>query len=1071
MTVAAAVMLATGLVSAGQYDAYGYKAAITFSGYNKSETLTNFPALVVLSNNCFSGFAYSQLQSGSNDLAFTADAVGTMNLNYEIDTWNTNGASYVWVQVPALASSTTITAWWSATGVTAQACTTNGATWTNGYVGVWHLNSTADSSANINNGANVNATATTAGYIAGGYNFNGSSAYIQLPLSSSLALTGSAITIEAWIRQTGNSTGTANGIVGRGNALSDNTYDFGFEIRNDNKDVRWFTRRLTTTDLTSPNAIPANVWVYMTATYDGATKNILANGLPNGSTSATGTLGTSPDAMRIGYSSITSDGNNYFNGQLDEVRLSKVSRSANWVWACYLNMASNRVFNTYGAAGQVNASQPQITDGVSQNVLNTSADVVGTLVANGSEAATVHLYWSTTDGTTNASLWTTGGGSVSNLGASFADGATFTNTLTGLASNTIYYWNYSASNSSGTVWGGPAAGLSSLSFKTMGPPGVNNDGGAGSIGPYSATLRGTLTNGVSASATVYCGTDPNNWTYTNALGTITEAQGVFSANQTGLARNSAYYYSVLVSNQYGTAQSPATNFTTLPYVWITANTTCFENQTNQWAGAPVVVDGAGVVLTLSNSATYGTLPVYAFGNLIVTNGASVVCLSQGSMSPYTITNRGVAIQSAGDVIVAGGSSINADGTGFPAGAGPGGSSPYGLAYCSGTYGGRCPTNPAATYGSATNPVCLGSGGQGANGGGAVKLIVTGNLIVNGRLSANGLDNGYGGGAGGSIWMTGGCTLGGTGEGQVSGGNTGGYLQYASGGGGGRLSIDDTVTDHFHGNIRGANGNQINCYGGAGSVYFGALARQDFIVFSNQTIVIGNDIANVFGNLTVYGTLVPAGSYAGQGSGVVIRATSVTIAASGSINADSWGLYPGPAWLSGAGGTHAGLGESSNANVSCSNTIYGSATAPTSMGSGGGGNYGAVGGGAFELIVSGNLNVLGSISANGPQGGYTGGAGGGIWIDAGTLSGNGSIRANGAASNQGTYRGGGGRIAVYYHSASTFTGLPAPGLYTNLETISSTVTVKGGYNIGANGPEDGSLYIVHVVPQGTMVLFR
>ena len=68
-------------------------------------------------------------------------------------------------------------------------------------------------------------------------------------------------------------------------------------------------------------------------------------------------------------------------------------------------------------------------------------------------------------------------------------------------------------------------------------------------------------------------------------------------------------------------------------------------------------------------------------------------------------------------------------------------------------------------------------------------------------------------------------------------------------------------------------------------------------------------------------------------------------------------------------------------------------------------------------------------------------------------------------------GGGGRIAVYYHSASTFAGLPAPGLYTNQESISSTVTVKGGYNIGSNGPEDGSIYIAHVVPMGTAILFR
>jgi len=67
LSLAAGVMTTA---SAGLYDSWGYEAQIQFTGYSKSETLTNFPALVVLSNNCFSGFAYSQFQSGSNDLAF-----------------------------------------------------------------------------------------------------------------------------------------------------------------------------------------------------------------------------------------------------------------------------------------------------------------------------------------------------------------------------------------------------------------------------------------------------------------------------------------------------------------------------------------------------------------------------------------------------------------------------------------------------------------------------------------------------------------------------------------------------------------------------------------------------------------------------------------------------------------------------------------------------------------------------------------------------------------------------------------------------------------------------------------
>ena len=128
---------------------------------------------------------------------------------------------------------------------------------------------------------------------------------------------------------------------------------------------------------------------------------------------------------------------------------------------------------------------------------------------------------------------------------------------------------------------------------------------------------------------------------------------------------------------------------------------------------------------------------------------------------------------------------------------------------------------------------------------------------------------------------------------------------------------------------------------------------------------------------------------------------------------------------------------------------------------------------MKLVVSGTLTVSGTISANGQSNYYIlppGGAGGSIWIDCGVLAGTNMITAN-AGINTSVYGSGGGRIAIYYHTRpSTFSGLPVPGLYTNQESVSSKITVKGGYNIGSDGPEDGSIYIIHVVPQGTAILF-
>ena len=113
---------------------WSQKAPITASGYNRTETLTNFPMLVVLGPS-IQGFSYSQFQSGSNaDLVFS-DGVQSNELNYEIETWNTNGLSYVWVQVPLLTNNATIWAFWGRSGLSTPAYTTNGAAWDGNYLG------------------------------------------------------------------------------------------------------------------------------------------------------------------------------------------------------------------------------------------------------------------------------------------------------------------------------------------------------------------------------------------------------------------------------------------------------------------------------------------------------------------------------------------------------------------------------------------------------------------------------------------------------------------------------------------------------------------------------------------------------------------------------------------------------------------------------------------------------------------------------------------------------------------------------------------------------------------------
>ncbi|MEM7396342.1 MAG: DUF2341 domain-containing protein, partial [Verrucomicrobiota bacterium] len=112
---------------------------VRFCGYEREERLLDFPALVELGPSV-NHFSYAEfLHPGGFDLR-VCDETGTRELNYEIALWDTNGTSLVWVQVPELTNGTVIRLHWGDPSTAAQPTyTTNGATWSNGYVGVWHL--------------------------------------------------------------------------------------------------------------------------------------------------------------------------------------------------------------------------------------------------------------------------------------------------------------------------------------------------------------------------------------------------------------------------------------------------------------------------------------------------------------------------------------------------------------------------------------------------------------------------------------------------------------------------------------------------------------------------------------------------------------------------------------------------------------------------------------------------------------------------------------------------------------------------------------------------------------------
>jgi hypothetical protein len=124
------------------------------------------------------------------------------------------------------------------------------------------------------------------------------------------------------------------------------------------------------------------------------------------------------------------------------------------------------------------------------------------------------------------------------------------------------------------------------------------------------------------------------------------------------------------------------------------------------------------------------------------------------------------------------------------------------------------------------------------------------------------------------------------------------------------------------------------------------------------------------------------------------------------------------------------------------TTYGSANAPTDWGSAGGAADGlarAFGGGAIRLSVVGGLTVDGTISANGGavvSGDLGNPSGGSVWLNTASLSGFGTITADGGPGGRYGGGGGGGRVAIYTPS----------------QKFAGTITAAGGWgwNYGTTG---------------------
>jgi len=343
-----AVLGVGSLMANEDYRSWAKHMEITFPGFAPpgSSTLTNFPVLVVLSNTTAgAGFNYTDFLSPPyGDLRFTASDLETP-LDYEIELWDTDGISHVWVRVPEFNVNTTIHAFWGKGGVAALPCTTNGAVWESNYAAVYHLSDAAsgahDSTANALNAKNTYSVSNTASAAGRGGLFDGSTSYINM--GNNAAIEPTHLTLSAWVQVTGpgsNNDTSGSWLISKGRVGVAPNVSYALAHLPGNGKLKLFLNggaNVIESTTTHPANSPA---FHVAATYDGSHMRLYVNGQLNVYTARSPVIGYgyADRDLHIGGWNLSAQYPRRFKGLIDEVRISKIARSADWIQAEYLKL-------------------------------------------------------------------------------------------------------------------------------------------------------------------------------------------------------------------------------------------------------------------------------------------------------------------------------------------------------------------------------------------------------------------------------------------------------------------------------------------------------------------------------------------------------------------------------------------------------------------------------------------------------------------------------------------------------------------------------------------------------------
>lgn len=342
--------------SAWDADGWSRRRQLTVNATTIGSNLSNLPVLVRLDS---TRIDYSETQGSGADLRFY-DESGNL-LSHEIESWNSGGTSILWVKYPALTAgsgSGYINMYYgNSAAADGQAAT---GVWSESYNLVLHLSETtgnggtrSDSSGTVTAGTftdtDGDSNPAAAGRIGTADDFAGDADSINMGNQAAFALT--TFTITGWFQTTCPAPFCT--IITRNLNQTNRNYYLGIwdgafvEHTTGELALRTSSGGAVDIDLGSVTVLNDGAWHYFAAVLDGSTQALLYVDGGTAQTQAAGGTADQPAASVVVGHDNFSGGSRYFAGSLDEIRLSSVARSADWIAAQYLSQTDALL--TFGA--------------------------------------------------------------------------------------------------------------------------------------------------------------------------------------------------------------------------------------------------------------------------------------------------------------------------------------------------------------------------------------------------------------------------------------------------------------------------------------------------------------------------------------------------------------------------------------------------------------------------------------------------------------------------------------------------------------------------------------------------